>query len=482
MQNAVRVGGLVVVFGALIVGAYAVLGKSLFAPPTVRYYAEFDDVAGMQAGTRILLAGVKVGQVEEIRLVSATRAKATLALDPEIKIPRGTVAVVPTPLIGLGDSALELQPPAVETTAFFAANDTLPGRKAGALDDLLPDAKTTFAELNATLVATRKLLEDQSLQRDARKLIATSTTTIASFGKLAGDMDRLLTRNERSISVALTRGTAAISDVQKITGKVVAMLDEGSLQRDTKAILRELLATSKKADALVGNMNALVADANIKTSMRNVADITDEGKKAAKNVTEMTETGKGIATNTEAITKNGVKITENVIDLTERTKLVLDGAVEIENRLKGLLDKVDRVIPSGKGSTLPTVVSSMDLIRETEPGRYRTDVNARFQLKNGTLDVGVWDAFESNRLTIQYGVPVNQSLSYRYGIFASKVSAGVDYQLTPRLFLRNDFWDLNDPRYDARLRYELGNGLYGWLGMERVFRSNSPVFGIGIRR
>ena len=40
MANAAKVGLLVVVFFALLIGGYAFLGKSLFAPPVETYYAE----------------------------------------------------------------------------------------------------------------------------------------------------------------------------------------------------------------------------------------------------------------------------------------------------------------------------------------------------------------------------------------------------------------------------------------------------------
>ncbi|MEJ5171679.1 MAG: hypothetical protein WHU10_11885, partial [Fimbriimonadales bacterium] len=53
MQNATKVGLLVVLFGALLVAAFAVLGRTVFAPRTDRYYAELEDAAGLSEGVDI---------------------------------------------------------------------------------------------------------------------------------------------------------------------------------------------------------------------------------------------------------------------------------------------------------------------------------------------------------------------------------------------------------------------------------------------
>jgi len=483
MQNAARVGVFVTLFGAVLAGAYAILGKSIFAPPVVTYFAEFEDVSGATVGTPVHMAGVRIGQVEKVELASATVARLKFGIDPGVKIPEGTIAEVPTSLIGFGDNPIQLKAPSQVGAGVLAAGATLPGRKAGALDGILPDTSETFAELNATLKEVRTLISDPELKSDVKKLVANTQGTIASFGKLADRLDSVVVQNERSIQLALTRGASAVADVQRVTAAVAKLIEEGSLQKDAKSIVAQLVETSKKADALVANMNALVADPSIKTSLANVADITNSGKRIAENVDDITYTSRSLAKNAEQITANGITISENVADLTERSKKVVDGAVEIEGKLKKLLDKVEGVLGPGGGPKVPPITTSMDVMRETEPGSYRTDFNARIQLNpQNTLDLGVFDAFEGNRLTLQYGTAIDPKLAYRYGIFAGKPGIGVDYQIAPKVFLRNDVWDLNNPRYDARLRAEFGGGFYGWFGSERIFSKNSPIFGIGIRR
>ena len=127
------------------------------------------------------------------------------------------------------------------------------------------------------------------------------------------------------------------------------------------------------------------------------------------------------------------------------------------------------------------IESSIDLLRQTEPNRFRTDVGVKVDLKDFDIHVGLWDAFESNRINAQIAKPFSLNGEYRYGIYASKPGVGVDYRVASGLYLRGDLFDINNPRFDLRARYEFGNGFYGWLGVDSVFKKNAPTIGVGIR-
>jgi hypothetical protein len=190
------------------------------------------------------------------------------------------------------------------------------------------------------------------------------------------------------------------------------------------------------------------------------------------------------------ITKNGTTISENAVVVSKKAIVLTDKATEIatkaseiEDQLKGVLDKVGGFFnkaPSGKD--IPKITSEMDLMRQSQPGYWRTDVGLSFPLQDSTLNLGIYDAFESNKLTAELGKNITDKFGYRYGIYASKPAIGVDYRLAPRLSLRGDAWDINAPRLDLRTSYEIGNGLIGWLGFDRILHENAFTFGIGVRR
>jgi len=480
VQNAAKVGILVAVFVGLLYGAYAMLGRSLFQPAVKRYYADFPDANSVTPGARVLMSGVRIGSVAAVDLVEPRKARITLLIDPKVAIPAGTTAVTPTSLLGFGDIPITLETPLAGGEP-LPPDSVIPGTKAGPLDAITPDANETVKELNAILKEVRTLVADRKMQSDIKQLIANSQETVASFGKLADRLDQVVAANQSQINLALTRGTAAVADVQRVTAAVAQLMEEGQLQGDAKAILAQLKETSKKADQLVANMNTLVADPAIGQTTQNVAEMSATGKDIAENVRKMTETGTGIATDAKVVSENAITLSKNAITLTEKTEKVLDGAIELEEKLKGILDKVEQAIP-GKGLPRPDITATMDLMRSQTLDRWRTDSTLSYKTGGGRIDFGIYDAFEGNKITLQYGTKLDDRFSYRYGIFASKASAGVDYRFNSKLSLRNDFWDINNPRYDARLRYEFGNGLYGWAGVESIFRQNAPVFGIGIQR
>ena len=57
MQGAWKVGLLVLAFVGLLIGAYAILGRTLYGQKSNIYYAEFDDAGGVSAGTPVLKIG-----------------------------------------------------------------------------------------------------------------------------------------------------------------------------------------------------------------------------------------------------------------------------------------------------------------------------------------------------------------------------------------------------------------------------------------
>src|SRR5258708_31956258 len=157
MQGAAKVGFLVIAFVALVYGAYTFLGRSLLRPPTTDIYARFADAGGLTEGTKVLLAGVKIGQVKKVSLASPRLAVVTMEIDSSQHIPVGSTAVLPTSFISFGDSPVNIVPPAKITPHNLQAGDTIEGIRPGPLDGVFPNSKETLGELTKTLAATRKL-------------------------------------------------------------------------------------------------------------------------------------------------------------------------------------------------------------------------------------------------------------------------------------------------------------------------------------
>ena len=100
----VLVGMVLVFYLAVQVG-----GARWFGGEALTLEARFGDVSGVNAGSRIEVAGVKVGTVESIRLNENFFAIVTLRIDQPLELFDDTIASVKTSGL-IGDRFIELSP------------------------------------------------------------------------------------------------------------------------------------------------------------------------------------------------------------------------------------------------------------------------------------------------------------------------------------------------------------------------------------
>ncbi|MBR1804713.1 MAG: MCE family protein [Muribaculaceae bacterium] len=77
--------------------------------PANYYYAQFDKVNGLVEAAPVTVNGFQVGQVREIKYDYATnQIVVMMAMNPDLKIPRGSSAHIESSLTGASTLALEL--------------------------------------------------------------------------------------------------------------------------------------------------------------------------------------------------------------------------------------------------------------------------------------------------------------------------------------------------------------------------------------
>ena len=469
MQAAWKVGLLVVVFVGLLVATYAVLEKSFFAKPTDDYYVVFDNAGGLEPGARVLFAGVQIGAVTKVELITAGQAQATIAVEKNYQIPVGSRAVLPTSFISIGDRQVEIMPPPnAEKVAMLKPGDKIPGSLASPLANLIPNSEKTVEELNKTLVAFRELVQDPELKKSLTSLMGSSEKTAASFGGLADRMDALLARNTDQFETMLATTATSLENLQAVSYQVRKLVESGDIQDRTVKLLDNLNAAVESGQKLVAEMSSLAGDPEMRSNM----------KETLANVKTMSESGTRIASNAETITQNGVTVSDEAVKLARKANEL---AEKVDSLIETFKTTLERFKSGGTGLVNDTHFTA-DLVRETDPGRLRTDLNVIFPFGQERLQVGLYDAAESNKLNLQFGRDVSKSMALRYGVYASKPAVGVDYALAPRLNLRSDLFGLNEPQLDFRLAYQYGQDLSAWLGIERIFQRPMAAFGIGIKK
>src|SRR3954451_18612884 len=98
--NAAKVGLLVLVTVAASVAIYRFVNEEASGGEGYRVYAIFDDVQGLVAKSRVVVAGIPVGTIERIRL-AGEQARVDLFINQEVKLyENGVIAQRSASLLG----------------------------------------------------------------------------------------------------------------------------------------------------------------------------------------------------------------------------------------------------------------------------------------------------------------------------------------------------------------------------------------------
>lgn len=222
-KNEVLVG--VAVIAAIIV---AVLGvRFLEGLPLLgggySVVAVFDDAQGMTTGSPVRVSGVRVGQVESLRLSDDSRhVFARLAISPGVQIPRrSTVSTVG--LAALGDVSVSITPgpPGPEV---LSHNDTLYAQPSPDLLALLQDnaerlfgeADTLLSAAAGTFTTAEALLADT--QGDIRQTLAALRGTTTTVDQLLRAERARLTTTLGNLELASADAAALTAEARRFTG------------------------------------------------------------------------------------------------------------------------------------------------------------------------------------------------------------------------------------------------------------------------
>jgi phospholipid/cholesterol/gamma-HCH transport system substrate-binding protein len=474
MHSASKVGLLVIIFVALVIGAFMIIQHRVFRPAMHTYFAEFADAGGLTTGTAVTMAGVQIGSVTKVELQDPRSALITMEIRPEIEIPAGSRAMIGASLLGFGERPLQIVPPA-QIAGRLEPGSTMAGFKASPLDSFFPEGESTLRELNATLASLRNILDDEQLVASTRELIETGSRTLEQFGQLANRAqilaartEGIMARAEPSLQAAMANASRAMQDIRAASLEARKLLADPALREEAMGIIESLNRTAVRAEELMASITQFVADPQLQQNAKNIA----------ANTEQMTDSGTRIAANAEVIAQNSVVVSEKAVEFADRAIAIADEARATLERVQGFFGR----LPSQGG--IKPIELGMDLMRNMDAGRWRTDLSLAAGVPgfDSTIHLGLYDAFETNRINVQVARPLGGGSQYRYGIYASKPGVGVDYEIAPRLMLRGDFFDLNDPRLDVRLRYNITDSVIGWIGIDSALRSNSAVIGVGVRR
>lgn len=273
LTNEVKIA-LVAITGIVLMyfGLQYLKGLTLFTTDD-HYYARFDNVTGMSASSPIYANGYKVGVVEKVDYDYANQGNiiATIAVDPRLRLPRGTRAEISSDLLGnvqlqlkLGDNPIDL----------LSKGDTIVGAiqqgMTGKVGDMVPQIEKMLPKLDSILASVNALLASpaianslQNVETITMNLNSTTRQLNQLSATLNGQLPQLLTKADGVLTntEGFTRQLNSI-DVANTMNKVNQTLTNVQQMTDALNSKEGTLGLLMHDPQLYNNLNATMSDAD----------------------------------------------------------------------------------------------------------------------------------------------------------------------------------------------------------------------------
>lgn len=249
--------GLCVLIALLVLffGINFLKGVNLFKAANY-YYATYTNAAGLQQSAPVTLDGFKVGQVREINYdyTNPGHVKVELSVDRELRIPKGSEAVIEQDLLGTATVVLHLSDAKeYEEVGATLLSHTQKGMLDNVTSTVMPQLGSTFAKIDSLLVNLNALVADPALAKSVGRLDAITLNlevTLRQLRASAGALP-LVIKNVDGLTSNLN---TVSSDLAVVSGKLKEAPVDSLMNNITSisANLKELSATLNNPDSSLG--------------------------------------------------------------------------------------------------------------------------------------------------------------------------------------------------------------------------------------
>ena len=444
--------------------AYVIMaGDGFSAWNTKMYEVVLDDATGLSLNSKVFLAGVPVGKIQDIAL-SEGKAMLKVAFLKDVQI-RGDASISRQSSSLLGTSMLALAPGTAETPLLE------PGSRVGteAAGGDFRGTLTTVNDLGAQISALIKEFQENHL-----KLLAVSLETINTLGA---------TLNERS-AAEMDRVSRILESSALITERFEALTREreGDINAsvgDVRAALADIRAITEEVRSGKGNVGRAFYDDAL---YEKLLAVVDESETAAQNLTKILASVEDLSANADqtissvdALAKNTNDTVTTVNTLAKNADRIVLDAGDWVAKASGLEVQVAGGASYGLLSGSGGGTTSLFIEPRSKDRWYRIGVS-------GAAGSGLFDAELARKLG---------PLTLRGGLLESSAGIGLDYRPLPVLELSTEAFDFRQdatpnvrayltlyPFFDPKGEYPW-NWLYLRGGVSAAFDNGRRDFFLG---
>jgi phospholipid/cholesterol/gamma-HCH transport system substrate-binding protein len=292
-KNRLAAVGAFVVGGLLLfaVGLFLIGDRRLLFSDTFHVYAEFKEVAALDTGAKVRVAGIDAGEVEEIRVPPGpsgrfrVRMRVRSDLHPLIRI--DSVASIQNDGL-VGNKFVQVQT-GTDQSPRVADNGTIQSREPFDVADLLQMMSDTITTVNAMLKEVKANVDDalhalSATATDAQGLMkelgADLQTIMASVQRVSGDLSAIVgdvRQGRGNIGKLLHDDTMYVSLKSVVADAQKAMATVREASEDAKAAIADLRGDKGPVRGLTGDVQQTLESA--RDAMADLAETTEALKR-----------------------------------------------------------------------------------------------------------------------------------------------------------------------------------------------------------
>ncbi len=468
VSSAVKVGVLVIVMVIGTFGVFKTVSQRPAGESNFSVWARLDDAAGLPSGSQVVIAGLPVGQVSDLR-IDGRFARVTMRVRDDVIIWDNAVLYKKSSSL-LGNFYLEIDPGTSETitvlgertpsTRLASGSEITRVVEATSVDMLLRRLDESLPKVDAVLLSVRDLSED------VRGIVN------GPLASLMGRIDTLVQEESGTVGSILTRTDRTLQRIESITQDIRGITKNADVR--VKGILDNLDKASEEARSLL-----VVAKNEVEqtgTSLRERIDSFDEVIDPTASVMKKIDEDQG----TLGRLVNDSTIADNIEDITEDAKGFLGTLFGMQTYV-GLRSEFS--VLSGLGRHYV----SIEL--QTRPDKFyyiELSTGPRGNSPDTTLEYDPTTAEWQRNIVIEDTVRFSFQfakrydwLTMRFGLKESTGGVGLDATwFDSKLKLSVDVFEASFddfPRLKVAAAYQFFGGLYILAGIDDALNSRDEI-------
>lgn len=243
------------------------------------YYSVYTNVQGLAQSAPVTLNGFKVGLVREIayEYENPGHVKVEISLDKQLKLTKGTKAVIVSDMLGTATIELHMAP----GTEYCEIGSTLPGETAAGLmdklgTDLMPAIGKIAPHVDSLVTTLTALVSDPALIASIRRLDVImanlETSTKALDAAMKGVPALVNTANGTMVNVQeMSENLTKISAALAVLSEDLKTMPIDSTMRNINAITANLDQATEQLNSANSSLGLLINSPDLYINLNNTA-------------------------------------------------------------------------------------------------------------------------------------------------------------------------------------------------------------------